>query len=595
MVVDQEKTVRLLKEAILQLCRVSLMGSFEVDGIICISPSNTEEERQLVIKVHEQVSEEAVNGQDARDKRKQRDVHRNKTMFALKCNNELEDSVETTHETASPWKNSGSDANSWVSDFTGCISGNSWRQVNRMLKMQPASGQRHRASSRNHEEEIQELSIKKTVRKIEDSFYFACKLCAMAFASKIALDSHVEQCSQKNSRNECGDRWQLEEREGRTFQQRITRKRKQQKPSKGFDDVIDPNNANVKILSSNFQGSSDSILKASEFHSNMIPSTDELSPVERETVNPLVSDLFHSPENVATSSEQKSDGTTAMNIKSEGSCLCQMCNIEFSDFTLCSIHYKTVHNVYACAYCQEKFSNEQLLEDHLAVHAEQELSDCLLCGLTLMRRSALFAHHQQVHGLELESNGLPNSSDLEEPFVEKDAIDVAGEERMFPKLEEFGSHHEEKVDSSVNNIGFESGNQLLRSQNKSSHGVGNSNFVSKRLLGWSAFNPKFQRPLDRRDWPSLGDDEKVYECDKCRELIQGTGVYQLHCKKLHRRTPCLHCGKTFSQKGNMERHMRLHTGVKPYRCHLCRRSFCRKEALLGHVGQDHSTSLRSSL
>ena len=32
---------------------------------------------------------------------------------------------------------------------------------------------------------------------------------------------------------------------------------------------------------------------------------------------------------------------------------------------------------------------------------------------------------------------------------------------------------------------------------------------------------------------------------------------------------CDYCGKCFSQKGNMEEHRRVHTGEKPFVCELC--------------------------
>ena len=52
---------------------------------------------------------------------------------------------------------------------------------------------------------------------------------------------------------------------------------------------------------------------------------------------------------------------------------------------------------------------------------------------------------------------------------------------------------------------------------------------------------------------------------------------------------CDFCTKAFSQKGNMEEHRRTHTGEKPYVCELCAAAFVRRS------GQSRNPVLRSLL
>nr|BAB43903.1 ikaros [Seriola quinqueradiata] len=55
---------------------------------------------------------------------------------------------------------------------------------------------------------------------------------------------------------------------------------------------------------------------------------------------------------------------------------------------------------------------------------------------------------------------------------------------------------------------------------------------------------------------------------------------------------CSQCGASFTQKGNLLRHIKLHSGEKPFKCHRCSYACRRRDALTGHlrthsVGKPH--------
>ncbi|KAG5655696.1 hypothetical protein KAF25_009195 [Fusarium avenaceum] len=45
---------------------------------------------------------------------------------------------------------------------------------------------------------------------------------------------------------------------------------------------------------------------------------------------------------------------------------------------------------------------------------------------------------------------------------------------------------------------------------------------------------------------------------------------------------CDHCGETFQRREHRDRHVLRHTGLKPFRCHVCSKSFSRNDTLIRH-------------
>lgn len=55
----------------------------------------------------------------------------------------------------------------------------------------------------------------------------------------------------------------------------------------------------------------------------------------------------------------------------------------------------------------------------------------------------------------------------------------------------------------------------------------------------------------------------------------------------HRLHVCSVCGKNMDSKTGLERHIRVHTGEKPYQCPICHHRFSIKSNMTKHFKQQH--------
>ncbi|KAL7377086.1 hypothetical protein ABVT39_021476 [Epinephelus coioides] len=76
--------------------------------------------------------------------------------------------------------------------------------------------------------------------------------------------------------------------------------------------------------------------------------------------------------------------------------------------------------------------------------------------------------------------------------------------------------------------------------------------------------------------------QRPYLCRRCDRVFQHLESYVGHLKE-HKQYLCLVCGKGFSQRSSLTCHIRIHTGVKPFRCPLCHKTFSKKATLQDHL------------
>lgn len=80
-------------------------------------------------------------------------------------------------------------------------------------------------------------------------------------------------------------------------------------------------------------------------------------------------------------------------------------------------------------------------------------------------------------------------------------------------------------------------------------------------------------------------------CPVCQKVFTRTDSLKSHMVRMHEEDGglmCYICGKNFPSQGQLEMHVRVHTGERPFKCEICSKGFVQKVHLRTHLRTMHN-------